>query len=307
MGATTSMTGPVTGGRRGWPFGAAAYDLGRYGYVEDEWFMEGEATTYRHNEDTGRSWDGRWSAAAAGKGAVPDTDARPPAGGRRAVQRDRRAHVEQRLARLRDPDRRDRGDLPGGVCLRRSRCATPRPRRLPGRSRAGVARVGSRPLRLLVHSRATTAGWDIYTQAARAVGPERSRQPDPLGGLPVERVLAFGVSQSATRLATYLNAIHPQERAVHGFLIDVYFGNGAPLEAPLSAARRLESGGGGQRRRRPHAAGNPPAARRPRRADLRGQLRDRVDPLRRRASTRHRQLPVLGGGRGCPRRDPARA
>ena len=72
--------------------------------------------------------------------------------------------------------------------------------------------------------------FDIFTQAARAVGPDRDRTTDPLGGLDVERVIAMGSSQSAGRLATYVNAVHPLARAIDGFLLLIYFGSGTPLE-----------------------------------------------------------------------------
>jgi hypothetical protein len=233
MAATASITGPVTGGRRGWPFGAAAYDLGRYGYVEDEWFMEGEATTYRHNEDTGRSWDGRWSAEARGKA---------PYRTRMLVRRPADAWQFNGTVVLMW------NNVSLGFEILTGETAAIYQEGFAfvgvGAQRLGLEGYPAAPERALrgwdpdrygsLSIVSDDSGWDIYTQAARAVGPERSRQPDPLGGLPVERVLAFGVSQSATRLATYLNAIHPEERAVHGFLIDVYFGNGAPLQAPPS-------------------------------------------------------------------------
>jgi len=73
--------------------------------------------------------------------------------------------------------------------------------------------------------------YDIFTHAARAVGPERSRAGvDPMGGLDVRRVIALGASQSAGRLATYVNAIQPLSRAFDGFILTIYFGSGAALE-----------------------------------------------------------------------------
>jgi hypothetical protein len=62
-----------------------------------------------------------------------------------------------------------------------------------------------------------SASWDIYSQAARLL-----RQPDsvdPLAGLAVERIIATGHSQSATRLATYYNVIQPQHGLLDGFMI----------------------------------------------------------------------------------------
>ena len=40
----------------------------------------------------------------------------------------------------------------------------------------------------------------------------------------------MGASQSAARLATYVNAIHPLEHAFDGYLLQIYFGAGTALE-----------------------------------------------------------------------------
>ena len=59
--------------------------------------------------------------------------------------------------------------------------------------------------------------YDIYSQGAQAV-----RNPsglDPLNGLEVERLIGVGQSQSAGRLATYYNAIHPTIDLFDGFII----------------------------------------------------------------------------------------
>ena len=59
--------------------------------------------------------------------------------------------------------------------------------------------------------------YDIFSQAARAI-----RQPldiDPMGGLHVERVLAFGVSTGADYLARYYNSIQPIAGVIDGFLL----------------------------------------------------------------------------------------
>jgi alpha/beta hydrolase family protein len=57
--------------------------------------------------------------------------------------------------------------------------------------------------------------FDIFSQAVQAV-----RHPagvDPMGGLPVQRVVAGGVSQAATFLVTYHNSIHPLAHIIDGF------------------------------------------------------------------------------------------
>jgi hypothetical protein len=75
--------------------------------------------------------------------------------------------------------------------------------------------------------------FDIFTQAARVVGPNRCSppvDPDPMGGLPVTRLLATGSSQSALRLRSYIDAVHPLERHFDGFFLTLDVGLGAVLD-----------------------------------------------------------------------------
>jgi hypothetical protein len=79
--------------------------------------------------------------------------------------------------------------------------------------------------------------YDVFAQVGRAVGADRPRNGvDPLGGLDVKKVIAIGASQSAGRLATYVNAIHPLGRVFDGFMLQIYFGAGAPLEGDRTVA-----------------------------------------------------------------------
>jgi len=90
--------------------------------------------------------------------------------------------------------------------------------------------------------------YDIFSQAASAI-----RNPgnvDPLAGYDVERILAVGRSQSAFRLTTYVNAIHPRVQLFDGFLLfarpggtsslgdddvlDVYLPNAVKLRTDLN-------------------------------------------------------------------------
>lgn len=50
--------------------------------------------------------------------------------------------------------------------------------------------------------------FDIFSQVARMVR-RRTGAVDPLGGLRVRKVIGTGASQSAARLRSYINAIHP--------------------------------------------------------------------------------------------------
>ncbi len=70
--------------------------------------------------------------------------------------------------------------------------------------------------------------WDIFSQAAQAV-----RNPvgvDPMGGLPVRRVLAAGLSMAANRLLMYHNSIHPLAEVFDAILL---VGGGALLRTDL--------------------------------------------------------------------------
>jgi hypothetical protein len=95
------------------------------------------------------------------------------------------------------------------------------------------ARYGS-----LVHP-GDSFSYDIFSQVGQAI-----RHPagvDVLGGLAVKRVLAAGESQSAFRMVTYVDGIHPLARVYDGFLIHSR-GAGGPFGAPLSEAPQAAIG-----------------------------------------------------------------
>ncbi len=224
--AGPQVSEPGNGGSRGAPFGLTLEDLDAHGYRADEFFLEGEATRYRSVPGTELGVDGRWSAEPSGS-----------------------APYRTRVLVYRPIDRER---FNGTVVLHWNNVTAgydlfsgDTPELLAGYAFAGLTtqRVGvhglpAAPQGLQAWDPERYAGlsitsdddsYDIFTQAARAVGPQRDRTTDPLGGLDVERVIAMGSSQSAGRLATYVNAIHPLERALDGFLLLIYFGNGTPL------------------------------------------------------------------------------
>ncbi|MSO77980.1 MAG: hypothetical protein EXQ79_00045 [Acidimicrobiia bacterium] len=85
--------------------------------------------------------------------------------------------------------------------------------------------------------------YDIFSQTGVAV--RTGDEPKPLGDLVVERVIAMGESQSAFRMVTYINAVHPRTHVFDGFL--VYSRGG-------SAAGFTESKGSGTRDGMPEGA-----------------------------------------------------
>jgi hypothetical protein len=70
--------------------------------------------------------------------------------------------------------------------------------------------------------------YDILSQAARAV---REQNGVLLNGMVPTKVFATGHSQSAIRLVTYVNAIHPRDRVIDGFMIHGRGNSGAKLSS----------------------------------------------------------------------------
>lgn len=241
-----TVSGPITGGRFGRPFAASMLDVEEMGYVEDEYLLTGTATRYRDPAGTLSRRDGHWQVEPAGEAAF-----------------------ETRLLVYRpaDPARFNGTVLlnwnnvtagyelfnadsmevfEGGfalACLSTQKAGI---EGLPpvhqGLSQWDPERYGS----LSIPS--DDFSYDIFAQAALAVGPDRSRNLDPLGGLEVRRVVAMGASQSAGRLATYINAIAPMGSALDGFILTIYFGRGAALEVGDAV---LDIGASGSGRGRP--------------------------------------------------------
>ena len=76
--------------------------------------------------------------------------------------------------------------------------------------------------------------YDIFSQAGEAVRRDAARV---LGGLKPKRVLAAGESQSAGRMVTYIDAVHPLARVYDGFFVHSRGGGGALLsQAPQETA-----------------------------------------------------------------------
>jgi hypothetical protein len=69
--------------------------------------------------------------------------------------------------------------------------------------------------------------YDIYEKATQAV---RAAEGTILDGLPIERVLGIGESQSAFRLTTYINDIDPLSQVHDGFVVHARGGRSAPLD-----------------------------------------------------------------------------
>ena len=234
--AAGTLTGPVTEGEQGGPFGAV--DVADRGYVTEEYFLAGNATAYELAEGE-QTPDGRWNT-------------RPAAD---------KADFKTRLLVVRpeDPDAFNGTVIvfwlnvtagfelgsAGGEALRGYAWIGVSAQKIgidgfpqdpQGLKAWDAKRYGS-----LVHP-GDAYSYDIFTQAARAVGPERDTgDQDPMGGLEVERLIAVGASQSAARLRTYINGVHQHTGVFDGYVPFIDFGRGVPFAADRAGQRR---GGG---------------------------------------------------------------
>jgi hypothetical protein len=223
------LEGPIKGGKHGWAFGRPILDLAAHGYVEEEFFIAGDATTYRPVAGTEWGRDGIWHAEP--KGTMPFKTrflvyrpADPTAFNGTVVVCWNNVTAGYELFHGESPEVLEGGYAWVGASVQRAGVHG-----FPANPQGLVAWDEARYGELSIPS--DEGSYDVFAQVGRAVGPRRDRLGvDPLGGLDVKRVLAIGASQSAGRLATYVNAIHPIERVFDGFMLQIYFGAGAPLE-----------------------------------------------------------------------------
>lgn len=233
-----TVTGPVTGGNRGFPQTSSAVDLAASGYIEEEFFLAGTATAYRAEGTWGS--DGRWSVAPAGAAPyVTRLLVRRPAkrsafNGTVVVEWlnvSSRTDVDVDFGYLAAELLRE-GYAWVGVSAQEAGIES------NGGSQFGPAAVGLAawdPARYgsLDHP-GDAFSYDIFSQAGRVLrSPGRV---DPMGGLRVKQLIADGESQSAFRMVTYVNAIAPIARVYDGFLIHSRAGNAAPLDDAAGTA-----------------------------------------------------------------------
>jgi hypothetical protein len=244
--ATPTVTGPITGGAKGRPFGTAiGVDLAKYHYVEQEYFISGSAATYKPADGAVLGTDGKWNIVPTGSTQPYTTRilVRRPAD-RKAFNGTVLVHWMNTTAGFEIGDFANdhllkEGYVWVGVSAQReglegtdATSAT-----TPGLKKWDAQRYGS------LNIPSNDDSFDIYSQAGRLLGPNRGALPiDPLAGLPVARVISTGGSQSAWWLSTYYDAVQPLEHVFDGFLLDGHFGTtgslGTGIKMPQSALLR---------------------------------------------------------------------
>jgi hypothetical protein len=223
------LSGPITGGERGWAFGAAVSDLASAGYLEEEWFLEGEAPLYGFVDGAGPEFDGRWRAEPVG--AMPYVTRLMV---RRPVDPERASGTVlvnwNNVTTGLDVDVFETDDetfVDGTTVVG----VTVQPTGVYGFTQMPLGLKVWDPVRYGRLSIPTDdLSYGIFTEASRAVGPDRRGEVDPLGGIRVTRVIATGGSQSAARLLSYLNAVQPIEKIFDAFFLTVHWGGGSPLD-----------------------------------------------------------------------------
>jgi hypothetical protein len=226
--ATAAVSGPIEGGKHGRPFASSLRDVAALGYEEVEYFLAGTARRYRDVDDSTARRDGRWQAEEAGHGEFRT---------RMLVYRPKEAVRFNGTVILNWNNVTAGYDLFGAESLELFEGGFV----MVFLTTQKVGIEGLPPVRQgLAHWDPQRYGtlsmpsddyaYDVFTQAALAVGPNRRREPDPLGGLDVRHVIGWGASQSAGRLATYLNAVQPLTGALDGCILAIYFGRGAALQ-----------------------------------------------------------------------------
>lgn len=223
------LSGPLTQGEKGGPFGRPNLDFAAIGYREEEYLLQGTATKYRPRGGTELGPDGRWEVVPAGEApfvtrivVYRPTDPAMFNGTVLVSWNNVTAGFDNYT--VDSPEMLESGFAYVAVSAQR----------------AGVHGMGEHPMGLLqwdperygtLSIPSDDYSFDIFSQAARAVAADRSRSPiDPLDGLEVRHLVAVGASQSASRLAAYINAVQPLDQLFDAFMPYLYFGGGSPLD-----------------------------------------------------------------------------
>jgi hypothetical protein len=225
----STLSGPITGGK-GWAFGAPVTDLDALGYCAEEYFLEGNAVRYQPVSGTDLGRDGRWQVepveSAAYKTRLVVVRPLDPASfnGTVIVLWNNVSAGYENFAGGDSPEVYEDGFAYVAVSVQRVGVhglpGDPQGLRDWDPERYGSLRIPSDDF-----------SFDIYTQAANLVAPGRPRHDlDPMGGLEVHRLIAQGASQSAARLASYLDGVQPLTRRFDAFFLVMYFGGGTPLQ-----------------------------------------------------------------------------
>jgi hypothetical protein len=230
-----AVSGPITSPGGAFLTPPSSLDLARFGYVEQEFFLSGTATAYTAGDLPA---DGRWTVTPG----------------------DTASYVTRMLVRRPINPKTFNGtvvvewlNVSGGLDGAPDWTFAHTMLLREGFAWVGVSAQfvgvegGASPLGLDLSLKAVNPvrygplshpgdsfSYDMFSQAGEAI--RRTNDVAPLGGLRARHVIAIGESQSASRLVTYIDAIHGIARVYDGFLVHSRGGGAAPLsQAPQPA------------------------------------------------------------------------
>lgn len=236
-----AVSGPVSGGEKGWPQTAAPQDLKARGYVEEEFFFAGTAHSYAPKSGTSLGSDGVWQVEPAGAARYKTRMlVRRPADPARFngtvvvewLQSHPGAAFDKSVYWIWSHEEILRGGYAWvGISADRGAVNGHPPDEkdtFPDLVHWDAQRYGS----LIIPSE--DLGYDIFTQGARLVGSKRANSGvDPMAGFKVERLISGSASAATARLVTYVNAVQPLEQVFDGFILHARMGSDA---RPLNLA-----------------------------------------------------------------------
>lgn len=211
------VSGAITGGNG--PNPATPTELVDHGYVEEEFLLEGDATQYAAKGDLGI--DGVWNTMPNGQAHyVTRLLVRRPAlagnfNGTVFVEwLNVTGGFDATIGYILGWEELLRGGYGYvGVSVQKAG--------VDALHNGDAVRYGS-----LTHP-GDAYSYDIFAQAGAAIGWPGA--VDPMRGLRVQRLLAYGESQSAMRMITYVNAIEPLKHVYDGVIVHSRAGWGAPV------------------------------------------------------------------------------
>jgi len=228
----------LTGGVHGRPFSAALVDLEQLGYQQREYVVSGTAESYRPVGDL--RFDGRWAVepvdTASFRTRILVTAPVDPHRFNGTVMAEwNNVSVGFEILAADAPELFELGFVHVGISAQYVG--------VHGHADSPTGLTAWDPERYASLSHpGDRYSYDIFRQCARLVGPQRPTDGlDPLQGLAVQDLIAVGHSQSAGRLASYLNAIAPRERVFDAAMLVTYFGAGASIDSDaLFDAREID-------------------------------------------------------------------
>jgi hypothetical protein len=220
-------------GTHGFPFSATAIDLSKFGYMEQEFFIGGQARSYLSNGPLGP--DGEWNASPA-----PDT---APYTTRVLIRRPIDPHrfngtvYVEWLNVTGGADGTPDWDQGHVELLRDGYVWVGVSAQFVGDAFLQIWETGPDARYAKIFHPGDSFSYDIYSQAGVALRRPAAGGPAPLGNLTdhVQNVIAVGDSQSAFFLFTYYNAIQPTAQVYDGVLIHSA-GSGSPLSQSVATS-----------------------------------------------------------------------